>query len=171
MCSPNCCQYNRTQGTKHRHLSKSGAQMRFPQKKKGSDERRKSCHRTPDTSGPKHFFPKEILSRDILHNMTAQRLEKKIVCFAKIWKPLRQDVGSFEDFATTLYGRQKPQSFVLQAAFKSLDQGKIVKDEIFSNTRSIKIVKKVKIKINFTEIFLDIGAVDKFYFLMYQRTI
>ena len=24
---------------------------------------------------------------------------------------------------------------------------------------------------NFTEIFLDIGAVDKFYFLMYQRTI
>ena len=32
-------------------------------------------------------------------------------------------------------------------------------------------MKKVKIKINFTEIFLDIGAVDKFYFLMYQRTI
>ena len=32
-------------------------------------------------------------------------------------------------------------------------------------------MKKIKIKINFTEIFLDIGAVDKFYFLMYQRTI
>ena len=27
-------------------------------------------------------------------------------------------------------GRQKPQLFVLQAAFKSLDQGKIAKDEI-----------------------------------------
>ena len=35
-----------------------------------------------------------------------------------------------ENFATTLYGRQKPQSSVLQAAFKSLDQGKIAKDEI-----------------------------------------
>ena len=35
-----------------------------------------------------------------------------------------------ENFATTLYGRQKPQSFVLQAALKSLDQGKIVIDEI-----------------------------------------
>ena len=32
---PNCCQYNCTQGTNHRHLSKSGAQIRFPQKKKG----------------------------------------------------------------------------------------------------------------------------------------
>ena len=35
-----------------------------------------------------------------------------------------------ENFATTLYGLQKPQLFVLQAAFKSLDQGKIAKDEI-----------------------------------------
>ena len=35
ICSPNCCQYNRTQGTNHKHLSKGGAQMRFPQKKKG----------------------------------------------------------------------------------------------------------------------------------------
>ena len=35
ICSPNCCQYNRTQGTNHRHLSKSGTQIRFPQKKKG----------------------------------------------------------------------------------------------------------------------------------------
>ena len=35
ICSPNCCQYNRTQGTNHRHLSKSGAQIRFPQKKNG----------------------------------------------------------------------------------------------------------------------------------------
>ena len=35
----------------------------------------------------------------------------------------------------------------------------------------MKIMKKVKIKINFIEIFLDIGAVDKFYFLMYQWTI
>ena len=54
-----------------------------------------------------------------------------------------------ENFATTLYGQRRN----------------------FTNTRSIKIVKKVKIKINFPEIFLDIGAVDKFYFLMYQRTI
>ena len=35
-----------------------------------------------------------------------------------------------ENFATTLYSRQKPELFVLQAAFKSLDQGKIAKDEI-----------------------------------------
>ena len=35
-----------------------------------------------------------------------------------------------ENFATTLYGRQKPELFVLQAGFKSLDQGKIAKDEI-----------------------------------------
>ena len=35
-----------------------------------------------------------------------------------------------ENFATTLYHRQKPELFVLQAAFKSLDQGKIAKDEI-----------------------------------------
>ena len=35
ICSPNCCQYNCTQGKNHRHLSKSGAQIRFPQKKRG----------------------------------------------------------------------------------------------------------------------------------------
>lgn len=32
--SPNCCQCNRTQGTSHRHLNKSSAHIRFPQKKR-----------------------------------------------------------------------------------------------------------------------------------------
>ena len=32
-------------------------------------------------------------------------------------------------------------------------------------------MKKVKKKVNFIEIFFDISAIDKFCFLMYQRTI
>ena len=47
---------------------------------------------------PKIFFPDEILSRHSLQIMTAECLRKhKCFSFAKIWRPLRQDIGFFED--------------------------------------------------------------------------
>ena len=67
--SPNCYQYNRTQGTNHRHLVK--VELRFVSLKRRRVRWKKSCHPTPNTGGLKYPFPNEILFREILHNMTA----------------------------------------------------------------------------------------------------
>ena len=98
ICSPNCCQYNRTQGKSHRHLKKSSAHIRFPRKKKGRmDEENPAFARHTRPADYRIYFHDAILSKHILHNMTSRWLKRKvIVCFDKIWKPPRRLIGSFE---------------------------------------------------------------------------
>ena len=43
---PNCCWFNRTQGTSHRHLSWSGTQIRLTRKKKGQSGGRQKSRQT-----------------------------------------------------------------------------------------------------------------------------
>ena len=78
-CSPNCCQYNRTQGTSHRHLNKSSAQICFPRVKKGQmDEENPAFARHTRPADYKIYFPNTILSKHILHNMTYRWSKTKL---------------------------------------------------------------------------------------------
>ena len=97
ICSPHCCQCNCAQGTSHRHLNKSRAQIRFPRKKKGQmDEENPAFSRRTRPADNRIYFYDATLSKHILHNVTPRWLKKIIACFGKIWKPPKQVSGSFE---------------------------------------------------------------------------
>ena len=82
ICSPHCCQCNCAQGTSHRHLNKSRAQIRFPRKKKGQmDEENPAFARRTRPADYRIYFYDATLSKHILHNMTPRWLKKNYRLF------------------------------------------------------------------------------------------
>ena len=77
-------------------MNKAGAQIRFPRKKKDWMDEENSAIARKTREAAKILFPDDILSRHSLQIITAECLRKH-ECFAKIWRPLRQDIGFFED--------------------------------------------------------------------------